>query len=476
MTRGEGRRGIGERRDRGGASVLLFLSFLLLMPQSSRVWAFTIGGRFGLEVDGLGEEYQTSGLFDQRVLSDGSIEILLEEKPVRSRDTALLGLLELRSELGSPDAKWIRVIDTGRLGNTRRRNSLNVEGGLAGEADRVRLEGQWDSQGGEDEPAAGSQGALTGSWDRDSLPGGLRSQLRLGADWSHSTNDTLAAIFEYRVLRAQMQLRRDLARDLELRTLFGYRHKDAFRSTTGSYDSRYAEVEMNGSSRDHGRLDALLRYEDRSYATDTLGIPSSREYAGEVRYERRTGPALRPYTEHRYEWQDYDRSSGIFQDHRQWKGEIGTDLFWSGLRGGSRGAQDLLTPDWRIRLGAQAEVFRVGRGDQDSLSFTTSYDRFGGLFGISLEGNDVLWLDLSMEIGHRDYRGQGAGGSLTFEGLNFSLASSDFTYLRASAVAQWTPVPWLRQEVFLHWDEELHEKSSDDFRLWILNISLTHPF
>ena len=31
-------------------------------------------------------------------------------------------------------------------------------------------------------------------------------------------------------------------------------------------------------------------------------------------------------------------------------------------------------------------------------------------------------------------------------------------------------------EAFVHWDEEFHEVRSDDFRLWIFNASVTHPF
>ena len=53
---------------------------------------------------------------------------------------------------------------------------------------------------------------------------------------------------------------------------------------------------------------------------------------------------------------------------------------------------------------------------------------------------------------------------------------SDYAYIRATVLMEWKPVSWLRAEAFVQWDEELHRRSSDDFRLWILNASLAYPF
>ncbi len=447
---------------------------LLILATPAAGWDF--GGRVGAEFEGLGERFEAASLFDERVLPDGSIEDVLETDPVLSRSLSALGLLELRLDSDALAPLSCSVSDVARVGDSRRRNSLRVESGYRAGADRLRLEGQWDAQGGKDEPAAGSNARLAGTWDRNRLPLGLRSQLRLGADWSHTEEEDLAPILESRVLRGHAELRRTMGRDLELRGQVGYRHKDALGSRIGSYDAWIAETESDGTLGWSDRVLLLLRAEDRNHAADTLGIPSSRLAEVTARYEVARRDWIRPYTEHRFEWQTYDAASDIFRDHHGWSGEVGTELLWDASRGlrGSRRDDD--SPDLRLRLGGQVEVFRSKATATDTLAIDSTFDSYGGVLGIAREGSEEFWFDVSVEAGRRDYRNEAGSGSLVFEGLNLSLASTDYTYVHTSLLLDWAPAPWVRTEAFLQWDEELHEVSTDDFRLWMVSLSITHPF
>lgn len=443
---------------------------------SAPAGGLSFGGRFGVELEGLGEEFQSSSLFDERVLQDGTIEEVLDSAPVLSRELTTLGLIETRLDSGMERPFSILVTDVARLGAERARNSLRTETAYRAGRNRLRMDGQWDAQGGEDEPAPGTSGYLTGTWDRLALPFGLSSQLRLAADWSHTSEEDLAPILESRILRGHAEVRRTLGTDLDLRGQVGYRHKDALGSSVGSYGAWIGEAESSGRARRNDRFSLLVRAERRFYAADTLGIPSSWLGEATVRYELPPGSPIRPYTQHDLEWQDYRESSEIFQDHREWKGEIGADIFWRALRGGREMESLDPGPDVRFRAGGQYGIFRAGQTVDDSTAFESSFDGYGAIVGVAREGSDSFWFDLQVEAGRREYRNGSAGGGLVFEGLNFSLASSDYTYLQSSLVFEWAPAPWVRTEAFLQWDEELHDVDADDFRLWMVNFSVSHPF
>jgi len=463
----------GSARERQIAPAIL-LSVLLIIP--FKVHALTIGGRSGLEVDGSGESYQSGGLFDDRLFPSDGIEEALEDQPVRTRDVTLLGLLELELEQGSRERAWLRASDAARWGATRRRNTLEVEMGLKAGDNRLRLEHEWEAQGGEDEPASGSQALLTAIYDREFLPG-LRAQVRAGADWSRPEGDTLVSLFDYRILRAQAELQKSFEprSDLRLRGQASFRRKESFGSGSGSYSSRSAEIEAGGIPRPGDRLELLLRLEGRDYIDRESGIPSSIERAVQARYELRERAAARPYLEQRIEWQDYDRSSGIFQDSRSWGGEIGIDLL-AGRFGGraARGGRDS-GPEWRTRLAVSFDLQTPDDDSSDSLSAGADYGEYGGILGIVREGGERFWLDLSIGAGRRDYA-RGGGTTLAFEGLNFSLATTDYDYVRASLIAQWTPIARIEQEIFVQWDEEVHDAKEDDFRLWIVSYSIARRF
>jgi hypothetical protein len=427
-------------------------------------------------VDGLGERFQSSGLFDERVGEDGTIEEILEVRPVVSRTATTLGLLETRLDSGTLGLASVSFSNIAHIGVQRARNTFRSEFSLRGALSRVRLDAEWDAHMGRKEPVAGSSAFLTGTWDRSRLPLGLRSQLRLAADWSHTDRKELAPILESRALRGHLQLRHDLGSSGEIRGLAGFRHKDALGSTVGTYDAWFGELETDAGSGTRQRIDILSRVEDRTYVADTLGIPSSRIYELSTRYERRLAPAARPYVEQEFEWQDYRGPSEIFRDHRQWKFEAGTDIFRNALRDSGDGVEDGLHPDFRMRLGGQFELFRSDQAESDSLSFDSTYDSYGAILGLAREGSESFWFDVGLRAGRREYRNGPGSAGLVFEGLNLSLASSDYTYLRASLLLEWIPESWIRTEALLQWDEELHDKSEDDFRLWIVNISVTHPF
>ena len=452
-------------------STLLLVS-LLSVPAIT--CGATIGGRFGFEVDGLGEEYKSYGVFDERISPDEPIEEQIEQ-PVVSREIRTLALLHLNLRTDGEHGRWFQLQEIGRAGIGRQRSSLTMEAGLRGSRNRLRLENQWHVQGGEDEPSGGSQDFLTMTWDRSALPWGLRSQVRFGADWSRSAQDTLAAIFDYRSLRGQLQLRRDLTSRIELRALFGARQKESFRSSSGSYESWFADWEAGGLLHERGPFDLSVRAERRDYQ-ERGGIPSSREVVAEGRYQLRTGRVLHPYSNQRFEWQDYETSTDVFQDHWSWTAELGSDLFWLGRSGGDPMIGLLENHRARFRVGGRVEVFRASSSPADSLSFSSTYDAFGLILGAAREGIESFWADVSFEAGYRDYRADADTRSLAFDGLNLSFTTSDYAYLRATLLMEWKIVPWLRADAFVQWDEELHARSTDDFRLWIVNASLTYPF
>jgi hypothetical protein len=438
--------------------------------------AWTLGGRFGIEVDGLEERFQSSGLFDERVGNDGTIEQILDMRPVFSRSVTTLGLLETRIDSGTRGPASILIRNIARVGGRRARNTFRSEASVRGTADRAQLTAEWDAQGGRDEPAAGSSAFLTGTWDRSRLPLALRSQVRVAADWSHTNKKELAPILESRVLRGHLQLRRAFGLDREVRGLAGYRHKSALGSSTGSYDAWFGEIETDAGIGSRQRFGASGRVEDRAYEADTLGIPSSRLYEVAGRYQGRLTPAARPFLQQEFEWQDYRGPSEIFLDHRQWKAETGADFSLSAWRGRGDEQDGILRPDFKIRLGGQYELFRSTRSESDSLSFDSTYDSYGAIAGLAREGSDAFWFDLDLGAGRREYRNGSGSAGLVFEGLNLSLASSDYTYLRASLLLDWAPSSWIRTEALLQWDQELHDRGEDDFRLWIVNLSVTHPF
>jgi hypothetical protein len=302
--------------------------------------------------------------------------------------------------------------------------------------------------------------------------------VRIGADWSKTSNLELAGIFDYRTLRGRLELGRDLGSRMEVRALGEYRRKEAFDSGVESYDERAGEIEMNGDPRDGDRLDTDVRFEDRTYRSDQLGIPSSDIGTASARYELRASEVFRPHVDTSFEKQNYRGESGIFQDNQSWKAELGTDILLNKLS--HHAVEDtlsgLLAADWRLRIGGTTEIFRASSVDADSASFLPAFNSFGGVAGIAREGGDSFWFDLRVEAGRRVYRDHLDTLHLVFEGLNLSLASSDYTYLGASFLCEWNPVQWLRAEAFVQWDDEVHDSSQDDFRLWIANLSLTYPF
>lgn len=428
-----------------------------------------IGGRFGLEIDGIGEDYRAPGLADERLLSDGSVEVQFEDQPVREREAAVLGLLDLRLDIGASGARWLTLENRVRAGGQRQRNLLRFEAGAGGTRARGRLEGEWDWQGGSDNPAAGNRAAVTGVYDRDSLPFGFDMHGRLTGEWSTASADSFAALFDYRSLRGEAQLRRDLSERFDLRILGGAQRRVATNASTGSFRERYAELGVNGHLRTSDRLETTLRLENRDYDHESLGIPSSDARSALVRYERRVTSRVRPFVETLGEMQDYARASAVFQDHRLLTSQAGAD--WS-LR--PHDEPDGLA-GYRLRTAVTGEWFRSDTVVQDSLTFSTNYDMVGVLAGIATEALGDVWFDISLSAGVRNYLATPAS-QLTFEGWNFSLSASDFVFARLSGLVQWSPVTWLRHDLFFQWDEEIHDPRSDDFRLWILNLTVTYPF
>jgi hypothetical protein len=448
---------------------------LAVLVTSSPAFGWTIGGRFGLELDGIEEKFQSSGLFDERVGEDGTVEQILDVRPVLSRSTTTLGLLEARLESESQGPFLLRLSDLAHVGTRRGRNTLRTETAYRTPGDRVSLETEWDVQGGKDEPVAGSSLYLTSTWDRKHLPLGLRSLLRFASDWSHTDRKELAPILESRSYRGQLELRRAIGWTAEIRGLAGARHKDALASRVGSYDSWFGQIESDVGMGTQRRLELLGRIEDRTYVADTLGIPSSRGYELSGRYEHGL-EVIDPYVQQELDWQDYRGPSEIFQDHRLWKSEIGVDMFENALLGRSEETTPVLRPDVRLRIGGEYTLFQSDRAETDSLSFDSTYDSYGGILGLAREGSETFWFDLDLGAGRREYRNGAGSQGLVFEGLNLSLSSSDYTYLRASLLLDWVPMTRIRAEALAQWEQELHDRSEDDFRLLIFNVSLTYRF
>jgi hypothetical protein len=457
-----------------GPFILIFCSFSLAAVAGAR----TIGGRLGLELEGLGESQNSTALFSTPTESGDPLH--LTEEPILSREAVPQGILDFTAEMGTSRSAWVRFSDAARIASGRSRNSLDTEIGIRHSAEKFRLAGRWDVRNGRDEPAAGASGEATASWDHDRLPLGMRSQIRLDGEWSRTSNRSYAEIFDYRSFRGQLQIRADLTPRIELRSLGAYRHKDAYHSRIGSFSESAGEFEISGEARDRDHFELSTRIENRSYLQEPSGIPSSLLSETNARYQLRASRVFGPYLEQTLETQRYGEQSGIFQDHWRWTGEAGTDVYQNRSSVPSDTSQEVLRimddGTWRVRIGAHGETFHANSTDADSLVFLPSFDSLGGVLGIAREATDALWCDLKLEAGRRHYREHVGSQHLVFEGLDFSLASSDYTYLSASAIAQWTPVAWIRVEAFLQWDDEIHDDRQDDFRLWIANLSLTYPF
>lgn len=461
MTRKEGWRGTSEGTVRVCLPLVLF--FFISVSGAS---AWTIGGRFGAELDGIGEDRSSYSVFDPAEI----------ENPTITRAMTARALMELRTEGQTSGGVSFRLTDTARLARRRSRNSLLGETSWSHSDDRLRLEGQWNVQGGKDEPATGSSETITATWSRRSLPIGLNSRLRVGADWSQTSNPDLSGIFDYRILKGDVQVDRSIGGRFDVRALAGYRHKEADKPRT--YDEKIGEIEANGEPRSGDRFDATVTIEDRDYRENGAVIPSFVLGTIAARYDLRLSDPVRPYLDQTLEAQSFHQNSGIFQDYQRWQVETGTDIFLNRLGHGvpDEGSMGLLSADWRVRVGATAEIFRASSVDADSASFLPAYDSIGGVVGIAREGGENLWLDLGFRAGRRIYRTHPEALHLVYEGLNLSLASSDYTYMSASVLLQWNPIHWLRADAFMQWDDEVHDLKQDNFRLWIANISLTHPF
>ncbi|MCA9754284.1 MAG: hypothetical protein KDA27_00670 [Candidatus Eisenbacteria bacterium] len=141
-------------------------------------------------------------------------------------------------------------------------------------------------------------------------------------------------------------------------------------------------------------------------------------------------------------------------------GEV-DDAFFRSFRASGR---------WYTEIGA------FGSGSVGETSDLGDYTEVGGRASAGRQGGERLWLDLSLGLGRRDYLRAGSATDLVFEGFDFSLSGSDYTFLELSALGEVSLPGALSLELFGQYEDQWHDESADDFRLWILTVSLTRKF
>ncbi|MEZ4651277.1 MAG: hypothetical protein R3E97_21295 [Candidatus Eisenbacteria bacterium] len=125
---------------------------------------------------------------------------------------------------------------------------------------------------------------------------------------------------------------------------------------------------------------------------------------------------------------------------------------------------------WYVELGV------LGSGNVGESSDLGDYAEVAATGAVGRQGGERLWLDLSVDLGRRDYVRAGSSTDLVFEGFDFSLSGSDYTFLELSVLGEVGLPGALSFEVFGQYEDQWHDESADDFRLWILTASLTRKF
>jgi hypothetical protein len=128
-----------------------------------------------------------------------------------------------------------------------------------------------------------------------------------------------------------------------------------------------------------------------------------------------------------------------------------------------------LVPDLSLEVGPAIETLRaVGaqRYDQPSIEL-----------GLSVDSARGWWFHLTQEVGRRDYGG-GADSSLSvsFGGLDISLASTDYVFASSSLLGRMDLGSGTEFDLFLDYAIERHDGGEESFSLFTATASMTRRF
>jgi len=104
------------------------------------------------------------------------------------------------------------------------------------------------------------------------------------------------------------------------------------------------------------------------------------------------------------------------------------------------------------------------------------FTALGARFELSARCGRLLggaWLELALESGYRNYRGDGDALALDLAGLSFSFAQSDYAYVEASLVGGGRLPAGFEWEGYAFLDTEIHTGLEDDAHLLAVTIALT---
>jgi hypothetical protein len=403
------------------------------------------------------------------------------------RTTQWSGLGELRLE--TEGSAGIRSHGVLRVGRARTRGDLEIEGDGPIRFGRLSAGGRFFFQAGPEGSGAGRTLTLRSSWLAPRLPGSWEARLGATGERSWAGADSLSRIFDYTRIRPSLQLRRPLGWTGEVALRAGIGVKSAPDSGSGEYRERWLEGEWTTFSFRGLQAGLRVRSEGRSYSPEVTVLPSYEEFAAEGEMELpvfrrlrlRLAPSLR-----RVAYASDD--SLVFRDNDTGELLVRLEAPLGGGGGGEDG--DARGRDESVETTAEG----VGPGSFDlpgawtlhgGLRYTllrnervrdADYRAGSLLLGGGRDATSSWWFDASGEVGRRDYRRSGAGGSLVFEGYDISVTGTDYTFVSFSLLGQLAMPRRLRVDLFGLVDRELHAKEEDDFSLWALTVSLTRGF
>lgn len=485
---GRGRRLPGRTLRRLHHSLLLCLWGMLLLslaavprgraaePAGSRLVGFA-----GAEIEGLEQVLGDASFFVGDVPTQGTPEDVIESLRLRERDTDLMVLAAL--EYYSGHDCWSPVASGEvKIGEQRRVVTADGRIYLRGDASRgLSLQNLffWDEQ--RDEDRSTGQDLTYLRWTRP-LGGDRTLSVRGAFDVSWASGDTLAALFDYR--RASLRLGLGHGQAARTRWALELGHKWVSALSSGAYDMAVLEW-SRGDFGQAGSSDIEARVERRVYQPAGRSSETGGDLAtlgsywdGEIylRFSRAVGrvefePRLR-ISGTLYDDSEEDDLGGTYQDRV--RAEF--DLLLNRSLLGAADLTSLLAGDApqrslesiEIGIGPVVDLLRVRGADGDFLAA-------GGRIRLSGQGGQRLgraWLDLGIEVGRRNYRGDGADLVFDYDGVSFSLAQTDYTYYEISAIGGGRLPLGLEWESYLSLDQETHTDAADDGKLISFSFAL----
>lgn len=507
-----------------GSCVVAIAALGLLVPElvPTVVAGWEFSGEFGGEFDAIGEEFGSGALVDEQIdstdpLEDAVDELRFEDQTTESNAILTLRLHEAGGRLFDGRATLESRKEKSRAGIDARGEVVGRFGGLRW-AERLDTEfGGREADGGWVQFAEAAWSPRTASWRR-------HPEVSVSYEISRAGADSLDELFAYQLVRPRVEFALPGV-ILPLRFSLGTEHKRLEGAGGADYDGSWAELRSVAL-----RSSVGLRIDSRGYTRADSLTPSFQETSLEAEHAVGAGRGGQVRAEFRGRLLSYARDSTIFRDH----GEAGLGVYWRrelgrprpAVDGGAGSGSSGILP--RVRPGADPgstlerldgaladlaalEAEFAGGDSAVAVNGRVATDRStsGGLgagarwvleFGALAEGSwgeraadgdfvewsgrasigrqadERFWFDGGVEVGRRDYAVDRGSSDLVFEGFDFSVAGSDYDFAEASILGDVGLPARFILEFFAQAEVQRHRDSADDFRLWILNLSLLRRF